>query len=292
LSEGVTVRLGRRLWRRRFALAAGLIVLVGLILFLLSIPAYGRVEPEVAQAISGGVAALLTVSALFAANRALEASEQHFDIEQRPLLAPLRPEDHSEEPLRVVPMAPQPVKVAPTGVYIERLSDGPTTWLAFSIPYRNIGKGIARVARFRIHPRNVHQYDGLSRDLEVEHVLLAGESEGRTWFNIRREDAAEWVFDVIERGRRPVLDQGRQARLDIDVLYTDVRRRNPQVTRLLVRPRLGSTFASERSDDQAAWYAEGARYYEGDINPPVQSAPTDQERADRERAQTGPTTFE
>jgi hypothetical protein len=272
------------------------IVAAGVVTFLASIDAFnlfgckGRdchsVDPGLAQAIAGAVAALLTVLALVAASRAIAVSEQHFDIEQRPLVTPFRADDAASDERRIVPMQPRPVRVAPAGAYIERLDDQVAERVAFSLPYRNIGRGVARIDGLRIHPRNVHEHDGRVHEIAREGIFVAAESDGRVWFNVELNLDTAWIADVLRKGQLPIEDQGLQARFDIDFVYTDIRGRNPQVTRFLVRPRYGSAFEQASDSDAASWYAEGARHFDGRVNPQVQDPPKPKARADRATAQS------
>ena len=229
----------------------------------------GDLDADTAQAIATSAAAVLTVLALFAAYEAMTISERHFDIEQRPLLSNVRPHDQDETALRAVPMAPHPVRVAPAAMYVgtipgDIVASG-VEQLALSFPYRNIGKGVARVTGVRLRARETLGVDQPVYQRDIEHVVIAGESDARTWLNVKRSPATEWLFEAEARTDEQPPHQAAQVRFDIELLYTDIQGRSPQITALLARPRTASSYGVQ-GGDAGRWYVEAARFFETDAD--------------------------
>jgi len=248
-------------------------------------PCDHTIDSGLAQAIAAGAAGLLTVLAIFAANHAIRASEAHFEVEQRPLLVAISPSQAGTTPV-LAPMAPYPVSLPNDATAFVAFSrDGSKVY--FSMPFQNLGRGLAQLQSVRLRARNVHQYDGRSVTVRDTASYCAPEQRSRVWFHVERNTEDEWVFDVIRRGAKAIAHQGLQARFDVDLVYCDATGRNSHVAQLLLRPSYGSPFVPSHEDPRL-WYAEGTRHWldPDQVEVVYIGGVSDDNRRDRDAAQT------
>jgi hypothetical protein len=209
------------------------------------------------------MASLLTVLAIVAGTRALSISQHHFAIEQRPLIGHIAPREAGDRV--AIPMAPRARTVSPPGVYIGRIpadmTGSGTELLAVSVPFENIGKGVASLTEIRLRPRSFRPGEGLLHTRSMENSFVAPERPARRWFNVPRGDQTEWLFELFDQAEAAA-SPGARPRIDIELVYTDSLGLNPQVAVLLALPRVGSEVFEPQPGDDANWYVEGVRYFQ------------------------------